>query len=94
MGLSVTSRVWRAGIVACGLAWFGAAELRAETSGAVRTGDVARAIGGAVRACRSLPSPSGGLRDKWLGVQRRLDDEMVQLALCEGDRDGCASRPR
>src|SRR5207302_11099767 len=34
---------------------------------------------------------SGGLRDKWLGVQRRLDDEMVQLALCEGDRDGCVS---
>src|SRR5439155_142048 len=34
---------------------------------------------------------SGGLRDKWLDLQRRLDDEMVQLALCEGDRDGCAS---
>ena len=37
------------------------------------------------------PLTSGGLRDKWLGVQRRLDDEMVQLALCEGDRDGCVS---
>ena len=37
------------------------------------------------------PSPAADLRDKWLGVQRRLDDEMVQLALCEGDRDGCAS---
>ena len=34
---------------------------------------------------------AGGLRDKWLGVQRRLDDEMVQLALCEGDREGCVS---
>src|SRR5437016_2064015 len=33
----------------------------------------------------------GGLHDKWLGVQRRLDDEMVQLALCEGDREGCVS---
>ena len=33
----------------------------------------------------------GGLRDKWLGVQRRLDDDMVQLALCDGDREGCAS---
>ena len=33
----------------------------------------------------------GGLREKWLGVQRRLDDEMVQLALCEGDRERCAS---
>ena len=31
------------------------------------------------------------MHDKWRGVQRRLDDEMVQLALCEGDRDGCVS---
>ncbi len=29
----------------------------------------------------------GGLLAKWQGVQRRLDDEMVQLALCEGDPD-------
>ena len=33
----------------------------------------------------------GGLLGKWLGVQRRLDDERVQLALCEGDPDRCAS---
>jgi predicted transglutaminase-like cysteine proteinase len=33
----------------------------------------------------------GGLRQKWLGVQRRLDDERVQLGLCDGDREGCVS---
>ena len=33
----------------------------------------------------------GGLLAKWQGVQRRLEDEMVQLALCEGDPDRCAS---
>jgi predicted transglutaminase-like cysteine proteinase len=33
----------------------------------------------------------GGLREKWRGVQRKLDDERVQLALCEGDRERCAS---
>jgi predicted transglutaminase-like cysteine proteinase len=33
----------------------------------------------------------GGLRDKWLGVQRQLADELMQLAICEGDRAGCAS---
>jgi predicted transglutaminase-like cysteine proteinase len=33
----------------------------------------------------------GGLRDKWLDVQHRLDDELVQLALCDGDRDRCVS---
>jgi predicted transglutaminase-like cysteine proteinase len=33
----------------------------------------------------------GGLRDKWLSVEGRLDDERVQLALCDGDRDRCVS---
>jgi predicted transglutaminase-like cysteine proteinase len=33
----------------------------------------------------------GGLRDKWRGVERKLDDERVQLALCDGDRDRCVS---
>ena len=28
---------------------------------------------------------------KWLAVQRRLDDELVQIALCDGDREGCVS---
>jgi predicted transglutaminase-like cysteine proteinase len=33
----------------------------------------------------------GGLMEKWLGVQRKLDDERVQLALCDGDRERCVS---
>jgi predicted transglutaminase-like cysteine proteinase len=33
----------------------------------------------------------GGLRAKWLGVERKLDDEQVQLALCDGDRERCVS---
>ncbi len=37
------------------------------------------------------PVTWGGLREKWLGVERRLDDERVQLALCDGDPDRCAS---
>jgi predicted transglutaminase-like cysteine proteinase len=90
MGLLVYSRAWRAGIVACGLAWFGAADLRAEpiesSTPAALTGHSAEPFGLAAVAL-----PGGGLHDKWLGVQGRLDDEMVQLALCEGDRDGCVS---
>ena len=39
----------------------------------------------------ATPVYAGGLRDKWLGVARKLDDERVQLALCDGDRDNCAS---
>jgi predicted transglutaminase-like cysteine proteinase len=90
MGLSVTSRAWRAVIVACGLAWFGPTGLRAETTELAAPAEVilrsAEPFGLAASAL-----PDGGLRDKWIGVQRRLDDEMVQLALCEGDRDGCVS---
>jgi predicted transglutaminase-like cysteine proteinase len=33
----------------------------------------------------------GGLAAKWQGVASRLDDERVQLALCDGDRANCAS---
>jgi predicted transglutaminase-like cysteine proteinase len=31
------------------------------------------------------------LREKWRTVEHKLDDERVQLALCEGDRERCAS---
>ena len=33
----------------------------------------------------------GELKEKWLSLERKLDDERVQLALCEADRDRCAS---
>ena len=33
----------------------------------------------------------GSLREKWRGVERKLDDERVQLALCDGDRERCVS---
>jgi predicted transglutaminase-like cysteine proteinase len=33
----------------------------------------------------------GGLRDKWLGVERELDDELLVLALCQEDRPRCQS---
>src|SRR3954447_9954180 len=89
MGLSVYARAWRAGIIACGLAWFGPVDLRAETPEPSAPPPEQRSAEPFGLAAASLSS--GGLRDKWLGVQRRLDDEMVQLALCEGDRDGCVS---
>jgi predicted transglutaminase-like cysteine proteinase len=34
---------------------------------------------------------AGPLLDKWLTLARKLDDERVQLALCDGDREGCVS---
>ncbi len=34
---------------------------------------------------------AGVLRNKWLALARKLDDERVQLALCDGDRERCVS---
>jgi predicted transglutaminase-like cysteine proteinase len=34
---------------------------------------------------------AGGIREKWRGVEQKLGDERVQLALCDGDRERCAS---
>jgi predicted transglutaminase-like cysteine proteinase len=33
----------------------------------------------------------GGLLEKWNDVEHKLEDDMVQLALCDGDRAGCVS---
>jgi predicted transglutaminase-like cysteine proteinase len=90
MGLSVLSRAWRAGIVVCGLAWFGPADLRAETAEPSAPAELVQRSAEPF-GLTAFSLGSGGLHEKWIGVQHRLDDEMVQLALCEGDRDGCAS---
>jgi predicted transglutaminase-like cysteine proteinase len=37
------------------------------------------------------PVYAGGIRVKWDGVAHRIEDERVQLALCDGDREHCAS---
>ena len=91
MGLSVFSRALRVGTLACVLVLFGSASgLAAEALNSLRSSDSVENSAepfGLVAAALS----GGGLREKWLGVERRLDDEMVQLALCEGDRDGCVS---
>jgi predicted transglutaminase-like cysteine proteinase len=34
---------------------------------------------------------AGPLRDKWLELARKLDDDRVQIALCDGDREHCVS---
>jgi predicted transglutaminase-like cysteine proteinase len=86
-------------VLACGLAWFGpAADLEAATL--LTPGSVAPARNSSENSSEISSQPFGalaavltygGLRDKWLGVERKLDDERVQLALCDGDRERCAS---
>src|SRR5216683_4876251 len=85
------SHAWRAVVLAWALAWFGptavvtAATLdRSEPSGLVEKS--AEPFG-----LFASPLSEGGLREKWLDVERQLDDERVQLALCDGDRERCVS---
>jgi predicted transglutaminase-like cysteine proteinase len=92
MGIFGQSRphALRAVLLACGIAWFAPAQLSAETlNSATASAPVERSAEPFGLFAAHLAA--GGLREKWLGVQRRLDDERVQLALCEGDPDRCAS---
>jgi predicted transglutaminase-like cysteine proteinase len=83
------ARAWRAVALACGMAWFGPVSgLRAEPIAAEAAGiaDPAEPFG--------LPATAlaaGNLHDKWSGLARRVDDDMVQLALCDGNREACVS---
>ncbi|MDE2467756.1 MAG: transglutaminase-like cysteine peptidase [Bradyrhizobium sp.] len=90
MGFFGCARVWRAIIFVC-VAWFGsAAELMAGTLQLVEP-SVAAGHSNEPFGLFTLLLSEGGLREKWLGVERRLDDERVQLALCDGDRQRCVS---
>lgn len=85
------SHAWRAIMVACGMAWLGAA---ADLSAATLDSSAPPELTGRSTAPFGLSATTvsaGGLRDKWRGVERKLEDERVQLALCDGDRDRCAS---
>jgi predicted transglutaminase-like cysteine proteinase len=81
----------RAAVLACVVTWLGPA-----TGLMAGTPDSA-----AITEPASIPAEpfglsasriyAGHLHQKWLGLARKLDDEAVQLALCHGNRDGCAS---
>jgi predicted transglutaminase-like cysteine proteinase len=91
MKFVIHSRAWRAVILAWGLIWFGpAADLAAASlqtpgaSGLIRlSAEPFGLFASAVFA--------GGVHEKWRGLARKLDDERVQLALCDGDRERCVS---
>jgi predicted transglutaminase-like cysteine proteinase len=91
MGMFGHSRAWRAVVLAWGLAWLGPAAVAPAA-----TLDPSERSGLAEKSAEPFglfasPLSEGGLREKWLDVERQLDDERVQLALCDGDRERCAS---
>src|SRR5580700_5117979 len=91
MGSVGHSRVWRVVVLVCGMVCFGpAADLTAGTLISPGAMDLIRRSAEPFGLYASKLS-AGMLREKWLGVERKLDDERVQLALCDGDRERCVS---
>ena len=91
MGIFGHSHAWRVILLVSGMVWFGpAADLTAGTLISPGTMEVIRKSAEPFGLFVSKVS-AGALREKWLGVKRKLDDERVQLALCDGDRERCVS---
>ena len=89
MGLLDNTHARRAAISICVLAWL----MPAASAGSLQVShslalprEVAEPFGLPVS-----PIDWGGLVTKWQGVVRKLGDERVQLAVCDGDRERCAS---
>jgi predicted transglutaminase-like cysteine proteinase len=91
MGYFSNGQTWRALVLAWALVWFGpAANLNAGPLISPGTLELIRKS--AQPFTQSVTRLSGGgLSDKWKGVERKLEDDMVQLALCDGDRERCVS---
>jgi predicted transglutaminase-like cysteine proteinase len=89
MRLFTRACAWRAALLACGMAWFGPA---APAEPLAAPADPKPSIySGQPFGLAASPIHGGGLLGKWLGVVHKIEDERVQLALCDGDRERCAS---
>ena len=91
MGILWRQRAARAAALACGLLYFGTASAF-DAALPLQLGAQARAVASVEPfGLTASPVNAGPLHDKWSALKRRLDDDRVQLALCDGDRDGCVS---
>ncbi|WGD52023.1 transglutaminase-like cysteine peptidase [Bradyrhizobium sp. CB1650] len=91
METAARSCAWRAILVLCGLILAGsAAELRANTLLSPGSAALMRQSAEPFGVFAFAVS-AGSLRQKWFALKDKIDDDMVQLALCDGDRDNCAS---
>ncbi|MBR0873688.1 transglutaminase-like cysteine peptidase [Bradyrhizobium tropiciagri] len=91
MGISFYSRALRGIMLACGLALIAPPDaLNAASLLSPGPAELMKKSGEPFGQPTSLLT-EGGLRDKWLGLQRHITDDLVQLAICEGNRAGCGS---
>ncbi|WP_024512765.1 transglutaminase-like cysteine peptidase [Bradyrhizobium sp. ARR65] len=91
MGLLSRQRIALAAVLACGLAYFApATALEAASPDSTHATELPVPSTEPFGLSTS-PLTAGALQDKWSALARKLDDERVQLALCDGDRERCAS---
>jgi predicted transglutaminase-like cysteine proteinase len=100
MGFHVHAHALRAAMLSCGLAWFLSCSMPATpaVAASLLTGTLEAAGSLAVQAGTGqpfglsvMPVRGGDMVTKWRGVAKTIDDDRVQLALCDGDREGCVS---
>ena len=91
MGLLNRRRMARAAVIACGLLQLGPA-WAFDAAAPLQLGAQVHAVASAEPfGLTASPVNAGPVYDKWSMLSRKLDDERVQLALCDGDRDRCVS---
>jgi predicted transglutaminase-like cysteine proteinase len=84
-------RAWRTILLLCGSILLGsAADLKAGTLLSPGPGVLVRKSAEPFGVF-AYAIATGSLQEKWSKLKERIDDEMVQLALCDGDREGCVS---
>ena len=91
MAFFTKARALRAAILACGMVWLGPAGISVAGPAGIPYGPSPRVNSDEPFGLYTRPVYSGGLHNKWLGVAHKLEDERVQLALCDGDRERCVS---
>ena len=91
MAFFKNARALRAAILACGMVWLGPAGTSVAGPAGIPYGLFPTLNSDEPFGLYTTPVYSGGLLRKWLGVAHKLEDERVQLALCDGDRERCVS---
>jgi predicted transglutaminase-like cysteine proteinase len=93
MGFCIHAHALRAAVLACGIAW--SIPATHAVAGTLLTGTL-EAAASLERSAEPFglsvtPVYGGGMFAKWQGVARKVDDDRVQLSLCDGDRERCVS---
>ena len=91
MAFFKNARGLRAAILACGMVWLGPAGISVAGPAGIPYGAFATVKPDQPFGLYTRPVYNGSLLSKWLGVAHKLEDERVQLALCDGDRERCVS---